>query len=125
MLDSSSHVKDPKSDSNACHVGPPRFHPSGCGRPLSFSSSFLLALSIISSLRLFSRACLSFLLLLHVCVCDGPGLPLGPLPSEGAEGGDDTFDPRLYRVIRSMCSDLVCPEIVLAVIGVAPAGMVG
>ncbi len=107
---------------NACHVRLLAIYPSCCSRSLSLSSSFLLAFKIISSLRLFSKACLSFLLLLHDCVC---GLPLDPLPSEGVESGDETFDPRLYRVMRSMCSDLICPGVVLAVLGVAPAGMTG
>lgn len=76
----------------------------------------------MSSLRLFSRACLSFLLLLHDCAC---WLPLAPLLSGGVEGGDDSLDPRLYRVMRSMCSDFICPGVVLAVLGVTPAGMTG
>lgn len=42
------------------------------GRCRSFSSNFLLAFNIISSRRLCSSACLSFLLLLQVCACGAP-----------------------------------------------------
>lgn len=41
------------------------------------------------------------------------------------DGGDDTLDLRLYRVMRSICSVLICPGVVLAVLGVAPVGMTG
>lgn len=90
--------------------------------PLSFSSSFLLAFRIISSRRFLSSACLSFLLLLHDCVC---GL-LPPLSfSAAAADDDDILDERPYRVMRSTCSDLACPGAVLFAAAVGVGGMMG
>jgi len=62
------------------------------------------------------------LLLLQVWDCDDPWLLV---PSEDVDGGEDIFDPRLYRVIRSMCSELDWPGAVPVVLGVTGAGMGG
>ena len=84
--------------------------------PFSLRSSFRLALRIISSRLRCKRACRSFLLLLQLDVV--PAFS----PSSGGSA-EDIFSPRLYRLIKSICSELFgCALLVFAVLGVVPCG---